>query len=169
MIEKIYGVTLHQSSGHVSIYEATLSEDTVVVKKIEENYSLDNSIAMGEELKNGHVLGVMSDARGFVMYNQGSRTNRPDGVSTYLWGGNTSPFVGLFTELGDAQECLKCSKLTHWDERFLDKSIVIIEQIALVERTTYKIRLDNGITQALENNRLRKYLVAASCPKENID
>lgn len=158
MINQFYGVTLHRNSGHVSIYEATLTDHTVVAKKIKENHSVDSVVDIDEVLKNGYVLGVMSDTRGFVMYSQGSRAHRPDGVNTSLWGGNTSPFVGLFTDLDDAIKCLNYSDLTYWDERFLDSSIETIKQIAASESESNRIRLDSSVATTLSHDRLRSYL-----------
>ncbi|MDO8537199.1 MAG: hypothetical protein Q7R94_03055 [bacterium] len=115
-IESFFAVTL---SG--SLYLVTSEKDktgTPIVAKIAMKNGVKSGMALGEKLQNGEFVGITRICI-TVYYSdiKGSRP-RPEKVNLTLWGGNTSPVVGLFLSGEDARACLQEENLAVLDRRW---------------------------------------------------
>lgn len=128
VLDKFYAVS------KTSTYRVTDKKDEhgwPIVEKIAIRTGVKSSVAVGERLENGSLVGITGD--GMVLYNEQhpnpGKIQKPEEVTNAFMGGRTSPIVALFLRQEEAIECMNSSGLEGCDPRWQNKTKEVVGAI----------------------------------------
>lgn len=91
----------------------------------------ESKFPVGVKLKDGSMLAICQWLQMYIPEGGGitSFQRRIESVNTRYWGSGTSPIVGLFLKLEDAQNCFREKNLQPFDPRWQEKTIEVLKAI----------------------------------------
>ncbi len=91
----------------------------------------ESGIPVGNELENGTMIAIAKQLQAYIPEGGGltSFERRLEMVNTRYWGGHSSYIVALFKTEKEAEECLGQDNLQPCDNRWVEKTKEIIEEI----------------------------------------
>jgi hypothetical protein len=129
ILHEFFAVTLSGSLYHIS--DEFVNGCPSVVKIARKG---ESRVDVGERLRSGQLVGLVG--RKIVLYSEDAplasslKKQDPGEVSTYLWGGHTSPVVALFLREEDAMACfLDKTEKTALDNDWRDYTQAALERI----------------------------------------
>jgi len=117
-----------------SLYRVACNENPGESTPIVEKMALRNNsnLPVGKRLRNGRFVGVRRDCICLYEDEQASDSRRPrppEELSTYFYGGHTTPIVALFLRRRDAERCLRTGSTICLDPRWKKQTLAVVRAI----------------------------------------